>query len=147
MPALCGSGQPIQREDQSPFARLNLRRTVDDSGPFVTLPFLAFEQGDLTCMQVANFSHIGWFGGRLAQAMAGHGVFAEPLASGARVSGDQPQRHVIHVKTRAHRLVQHAQAQPDAACLYQAGKCAHQPGDVGDKPGVPGDVLIGLRQG
>lgn len=60
----------------------------------------------------------------------------QPFAGSALVGGDQPQRHVVDVETRAHRFIQNAQAQADTPRPGQAKEGLDQPAQVVEEIGL-----------
>ena len=104
---------------------------MDQAKAFVAVPFFALEQRHFTAVDLLNARFR--LRARLAQVPPLHHAFAQPLAADTGVSGDQPHRHMVHVKTRAHRFVQQPQAHADALGAQQTGKGADQPRHIGDK--------------
>ncbi|MNG00109.1 hypothetical protein D3C84_830340 [compost metagenome] len=75
---------------------------------------------------------------RVAQTMARHHPFTQPLTAYPGVAGDQPDRYMVDMKARAHGLVENAQTQADTFAVEQAGKGADQPAQVLHKGPLPG---------
>ncbi|MOA60303.1 hypothetical protein D3C78_1851470 [compost metagenome] len=77
------------------------------------MPFFAFKQTHITATKLLDHARITGLSLRLGKSSTVHGTFLKPLAADTRIGGQQPHRHVVNVKARAHRLVQRAQAQAD----------------------------------
>src|SRR5471032_608712 len=123
--------QPIQRQDQSTFARPGLWRTMDQAETFVARPALAFEQRHVTLVDLLDQRSILRLALGAAQLGTVDRALLEPLATDAGIGGDQPHRYVIDMKARAHGFIQHPQPQTDAFGAQQASVGADQPGHVG----------------